>query len=77
MACARIIGGVKMRRTSGKSGTKNNPTGTPRGMSLWDADTLKRIKIHQMTNMRNIVRKYGMSKTQWRRLRHSQQGVKQ
>ena len=65
-----------MGRTSGKSGTKNNPMGTPRGSS-WDADTLKRIKIEQMTNMRKNVRKYGMSKTQWRRLRHVQQGVKQ
>jgi len=63
--------------TSGKSGTKDNPMGIPRGISKWDADTLKSIKIQQMANMRKNVRKYGMSKTQWRRLRHTQKGVKQ
>jgi len=66
-----------MGRTSGKSGTKNDPMGTPRGMSRWDNETLLRIKNEQMANMRKNIRKYGMSKTQWRRLRHSQQGAKQ
>ena len=59
-----------MGRKSGKSGTKNNPMGIPRGISRGDADTLKSIKTEQMANMRKNIRKYGMSKTQWRRLRH-------
>ena len=44
--------------------------GTPRGMSRLRNDELLRIKNEQMANMRTNVRKYGMSKTQWRRLRH-------
>ena len=66
-----------MGRISGKSGTKNNPMGTPRGMSRWDNNELLRIKNEQMANMRTNVRKYGMSKTQWRRLCHVRQGAKQ
>ena len=50
----------------GKSGTKDNPRGIPkdRTSDLWDNTE------EYMKNMRANVRKYGMSKTQWRRLRH-------
>ena len=44
--------------------------GIPRGMSKYDNDELLHIKTEQMANMRKNIRKYGMSKTQWRRLRH-------
>ena len=60
----------EMGRKSGKSGTKNNPMGIPRGMSKHDNDELLHIKTEQMANMRKNIRKYGMSKTQWRRLRY-------
>ena len=52
--------------TGGKSGTKDNPMGIPkdRTSDLWDKTE------EYMENMRANVRKYGMSKTQWRRLRH-------
>jgi hypothetical protein len=50
--------------TSGKSGTKDNPMGIPRGLS-WHSTVEEDMK-----RMRANVRKYGMSKTQWRRLRH-------
>ncbi len=49
----------------GKSGTSSNPMGIPKDRSeRWDRTE------EQMENMRANVRKYGMSKTQWRRLRH-------
>ena len=52
--------------TGGKSGTRDNPMGVPkdRMSDLWDNTE------EYMKNMRANVRKYGMSKTQWRRLRH-------
>lgn len=50
--------------TSGKSGTSSNPTGIPRAAIGTDNTAAN------MRAMRDNIRKYGMSKTQWRRLRH-------
>ncbi len=51
--------------TGGKSGTRDNPRGVPKRPVVYSG-MLEEEKKRFLAN----CRKYGMSKTQWRRLRH-------